>query len=49
MSEIWKAVLDHEGLYEVSDMGMVRSLDRVVANGMGVERRLKCKAKVDTV
>lgn len=30
MSEIWKPVLGYEGLYEVSDHGRVRSLDRVV-------------------
>lgn len=31
MSEIWKAIPGFEGLYEVSDQGRVRSLDRVVA------------------
>lgn len=28
MTEIWKAVPGHEGAYEVSDQGRVRSLDR---------------------
>ena len=28
--EIWKPVKDYEGLYEVSDLGRVRSLDRIV-------------------
>jgi len=27
--EVWKAVVEHEGLYEVSSFGRVRSLDRV--------------------
>lgn len=30
VSEIWKAIPGFEGLYEVSDQGRVRSLDRVV-------------------
>lgn len=30
MSEIWRAVVGFEGLYEVSDLGRVRSLDRVI-------------------
>ena len=29
-SEIWKPVVSFEGLYEVSDLGRVRSLDRTV-------------------
>lgn len=29
MSEIWKPVVGYEGLYEVSSLGRVRSLDRV--------------------
>ena len=30
MKEIWKAIVGYEGLYEVSNLGMVRSLDRYV-------------------
>ncbi|RDB46163.1 NUMOD4 motif-containing HNH endonuclease [Tsukamurella tyrosinosolvens] len=30
MSEVWRAVPGHEGAYEVSDQGRVRSLDRSV-------------------
>lgn len=33
MQETWKPVPGYEGLYEVSDQGRVRSLDRVVPNG----------------
>ena len=29
MDEIWKPIKDYEGLYEVSNMGRVRSLDRM--------------------
>lgn len=36
--ENWKAVVGYEGLYEVSDLGRVRSLDRVVAGPRGPQR-----------
>lgn len=39
VSEQWKAVPGYEGLYEVSDQGNIRSLDRLSADG----RRLKGK------
>lgn len=35
MDEIWKPVLGYEGLYEVSNLGRVKSLDRVVARRNG--------------
>jgi hypothetical protein len=31
--EIWRPVADWEGLYEVSNLGRVRSLDRLASNG----------------
>ena len=30
MIEIWKAVAGYEGLYEVSNLGNIKSLDRVI-------------------
>ena len=33
MKEIWKTIKDFEGLYEVSNTGKVRGLDRVLNNG----------------
>lgn len=33
MTEVWKAVPGFEGVYEVSDLGRVRSLDRVLVQG----------------
>jgi hypothetical protein len=39
MTEIWKAILGFEGLYEVSDLGRVRSLDRVQSFAEAVGRR----------
>ena len=38
--EEWRAVVGYEGLYEVSDQGRVRSLDRVVVTSHGVMRRI---------
>ena len=32
-SELWKSVVGYEGLYEVSDKGNVRSLDRISTDG----------------
>ena len=37
--EIWKPVVGYEGLYEVSSLGNVRSLDKITADG----RRIKGK------
>lgn len=37
MTETWRAVVDYHGVYEVSDQGRVRSIDRVTLDG----RRLK--------
>ena len=33
--EVWKPVVGHEGSYEVSDQGRVRSLDRVIMRRFG--------------
>ena len=35
MSEVWKDIEGYEGLYQVSNLGRVRSLDRVVAKANG--------------
>lgn len=43
MCEIWKPVKGFEGLYEVSNFGKVRSLDRVITRKNGVQ--LTCKGK----
>ena len=39
--ELWKPVVGHEGLYEVSSHGNVRSLDRFITNKNGVKKRRK--------
>jgi len=41
MTEIWKDITGYEGLYQVSDLGRVRSLDRVVPDSRGHTRKLK--------
>jgi hypothetical protein len=41
--ERWLPVVGYEGLYEVSDMGRVRSVDRMVAEKNGKLKRLKGK------
>ena len=35
MKEKWKSVVGYEGLYEVSDLGRVKSLKRMAKNGYG--------------
>ena len=39
MQELWLPVPGWEGYYEVSDLGRVRSLDRILVNRDGVSRR----------
>lgn len=41
--EVWKDVVGYEGLYQVSDHGRVRSLERVVKTSDGRVRRMKGK------
>jgi len=43
MSENWKPVDGYEGLYEVSDLGRVRSVERTVTDRNGREMRWKEK------
>lgn len=39
MAEAWRDIAGYEGMYQVSDHGRVRSLDRIVADGKGGQRR----------
>lgn len=41
--EIWKSVKGYEGLYEVSNLGRVRSVDRTVSGSNGSLRHIKGK------
>jgi len=49
MEEIWKSIIGYEGYYKVSNIGNVRSLDRVIINSKGISFRKKGKniAKTD--
>ena len=39
MQEIWKAIDGFEGMYEVSNLGKVKSLERKVMNNGGLQKR----------
>ena len=39
--EVWKDVVGYEGLYEVSNLGRVRSLDRITEDTVGRKRKWK--------
>ena len=39
--EVWKDVVGYEGLYEVSNLGRVRSLDRITEDSVGRKRKWK--------
>lgn len=41
MQEIWKPVPGYEGLYDVSNTGQVRALDRVVRSRWGTDKPIK--------
>ena len=44
MDEIWKPIRGYEGLYEVSNLGRVRSLERIMEyknRWGGISRRVK--------
>lgn len=41
--ENWKSVVGYEGMYEISDMGHIRSVDRIVTRCDGMVWRLRGK------
>lgn len=46
LEEEWRDILGYEGLYQVSNLGNVRSLDRIITQnntqwGKSMERRIK--------
>jgi hypothetical protein len=43
MEEIWKAVLEYEGYYEVSNCGNVRSVNRIITDKNGINLKYKSK------
>ena len=47
MTELWHSIPGHEGLYEVSNQGNVRSLDRIIKTSSGF-RKYKGKLLIPT-
>ena len=47
MEEIWKDVVGYEGYYQVSNLGRVRSLDRMASNGRKIKGKI-LSTKVNT-
>lgn len=47
MSELWKPVVGYEGLYEVSNLGSVRSLDRLVGKEKSPRKGRLLAAPID--
>lgn len=45
MKEFWKEIKGYEGLYEVSTLGRVRSMDRWVAHRDNSKKFIKGKSK----
>ena len=41
MDELWKSIKGYEGLYEVSTLGRVRSIERMVVNRRNREMKIK--------
>lgn len=41
MEEIWKDIENYEGLYQVSNLGRIRSVDRVIKNNNNIYHNLK--------
>lgn len=40
MKEIWKDIVEYEGIYQVSNLGRVKSLERIVlSNGVAMKRK----------
>ncbi|MFV0976959.1 NUMOD4 motif-containing HNH endonuclease [Bacillus paranthracis] len=43
ITELWKPVSGYEGIYEVSSLGRVRSLDRIVVDYRGIKKKVRGK------
>lgn len=40
MEEIWKEIPGYEGLYQISSLGKIKSLNRIIVNCKGVKKRI---------
>lgn len=43
IEEIWKDIKDYEGLYQVSNLGRIRGLDRIIDSSNGRKQKIKGK------
>jgi NUMOD4 motif/HNH endonuclease len=41
MDEVWQNVKDYEGLYQVSNIGRIKSLDRTIIDSIGKQKHIK--------
>ena len=41
--EVWKDIKDYEGLYQVSNLGNVKSIDKIIKRKNGIEQHFKEK------
>ena len=41
MNEIWRDISEYEGLYQISSMGNVKSLERISGAGKTVHERIR--------
>lgn len=39
--EIWKDIYNFEGAYQISSFGNIRSLDRIITNSFGIDKKYK--------
>lgn len=44
MKEVWKDIPEYEGVYQVSNLGRVKSLDRIIIDKNG--RKHLCKGRL---
>lgn len=48
-NEIWKDVKGFEGLYQVSNLGRIKSLDRIIVDKKGFSRKIKGAIRKQTI
>ena len=46
MEEIWKDIKEYEGLYQVSNLGRIKSLDRIIKSGISNSGYIKINGKI---
>lgn len=49
ITEIWKDIKDYEGLYQVSNLGRVKSMDRIITRKDGISQFRKGIIKIPKI